>query len=155
MKKLFLFPVLGLLVLAFLNNGYGQNTSNTNCPTKYVALAKTAVVTGKPGGWTNLFEVTDLETVCYKEVRIFVHVFNNSYKTLPFPPNAKMTISAFHGIGKGSWSYFSKEFPQKFTSEFHGFVDIPVIGEKTRLVVSGYNMPGVILEVDVAAYLVR
>lgn len=66
-----------------------------------------------------------------------------------------MTIAAFHSIGKGSWGYFSQEFPKKYTSEFNGYVDIPIIGEKTRLVITGYNMPGVDLEVDVAAYLIK
>jgi hypothetical protein len=66
-----------------------------------------------------------------------------------------MVIRAFHGIGNGSWGYYSEEFPMEFTSEFHGFIEIPVVGDTTRLVVSGYNMPAVNLKVDVAAYLVK
>ena len=125
------------------------------CPTKYLALAKTKKVKGNPSTGVKLFEITDLNTKCYKEIRLFVHVMNDSYKNYPFTNKAFMTICAYHAIGKGSWAYYTERFPMKFTSEFHGFSQIPVIGEKTRIVVYGYYMPPVKLKVDVAAYLVK
>lgn len=123
------------------------------CPTKYLALAKTKKVKGNPAGRVILFEITDLNTKCYKEIRLFVHVMNNSYNNYPFTEKTYMTINAYHAIGEGSWTYYTERFPRKFTSEFHGFIQIPVIGEKTRIVVFGYYMPPVELNVDVAAYL--
>jgi len=125
-----------------------------DAPTKYMALAETEKVIGDPSGGVILFE-TYIETKGYKELRVFVHVMNRSYKTNPFCSDDYMTIRAYHGIGRGSWGYYSREFPMKYLSEFHGFIQIPVIGDKTRMVVFGYNMPGVELEVDVAAYLVN
>ena len=125
------------------------------CPTKYLVLAKTKKVKGNPSKGVKLFEITDLNTECYKELRLFVHVMNDSYKKYPFIKKAYMKINAYHAIGKGSWAYYTERFPMKFTSEFYGFSQIPVIGEKTRIVVYGYYMPHVKLKVDVAAYLVK
>jgi hypothetical protein len=101
------------------------------------------------------FEVVELDTKCYKDLRIFVHVMNDSYKTNPFTVGSTMAINALHAIGSGSWNYYSEQFSMKYASEMHGFSQIPVIGEKTRIVIYGYNMPEVKLKVDVAAYLVK
>jgi hypothetical protein len=125
------------------------------CPTKYLTLAKTKKVKGNPLTGIKLFEKTDLNTKCYKELRLFVHVMNDSYKKHPFSTKAFMMINAYHSIGKGSWVYYTENFPKKYTSEFHGFSQIPVMGEKTRIVVYGYFMPSVKLKVDIAAYLVK
>jgi len=126
----------------------------SDAPPKYMALAETEKVIGNPSGGVILFE-TYIDTKGYKELRVFVHVMNMSYKTNPFSSNDYMTIRVYHGIGRGSWGYYSGEFAMKYTSEFNGFIQILVIGDKTRMVVFGYNMPGVELEVDVAGYLVN
>ena len=141
---------LCILLLMGANNNYIEI-----CPTKYMALAETEKVTGNPSGWVTLFEASDIDTECYKELRIYVHVMNNYYESKPFPSTAYFFIRAFHGIGRGSWSYYSEQFPREYTSELSGFIQIPVIGDKTRIVVSGYDTPDVELDVDVAAYLVK
>lgn len=123
-------------------------------PTEYRALAQTHRVT--PGAdYATLFEADKIDTKHCKELRLFVHVMNNAYEHAPFPSGSSLTISAFHGIGRGSWCFFSARFEQRYTSELDGFVQIPVIGEVTRIVVSGRHLPTVELEVDVAALLVR
>ncbi len=156
MKRKNVFVVmLGLFLLILGFECIPQQARIEACQTKYQVLAANKIVTGNPSGGVILFEVLDLNTRCYKDLRIFVHVMNNSYKTKPFPAGSTMTIGAFHGIGSGSWKYFTEQFSMKYTSEFQGFSQIPVIGEKTRIVVFGYNMPDVKLIVDVAAYLVK
>ncbi|MDQ1350329.1 MAG: hypothetical protein QG657_630 [Acidobacteriota bacterium] len=126
-----------------------------SCPTKYQALAVSKIVEGNPSGGVILFEIADLDTKCYKELRVYVHVMNDAYTTKPFTAGSNLQIKAYHAIGSGSWNYFSEQFPMKYTSEIYGLSLIPVIGEKTRIVVFGYNMPKVKLKVDVAAYLVK
>jgi len=156
MKRTNVFVVmLGLFLLILGFECIPQQAQIEACQTKYQVLAADKKVTGNPSGGVILFEVVDLNTKCYKDLRIFVHVMNNSYKTKPFTAGSTMTIGAFHGIGSGSWNYFTEQFSMKYTSEFQGFSQIPVIGEKTRIVVVGYNMPDVKLVVDVAAYLVK
>ncbi len=155
MKKTSVLIVL-LFVLVFV--GWSQRIPlerDSNCPTKYIPLAISKIVTGNPSSGVTLFEITDLDTQCYKEIRLFVHVMNNSYTTNPFTNTSYLYVSAFHGIGTGSWSYFSDRMPMKFTSEIGGLSIIPVIGNKTRIVVFGYNLPAVQLSVDAAAYLVK
>lgn len=155
MKKtvqLAILATMSALLLAACANGAAPE--GAECDTKYAALAETLPVTGDPSGGIQLFEVTDLNTACFEELRLFVHVMNDDYETSPFTSDARLVLRAFHGIGQGSWGYFSEEFPMRFTSELHGFSQIPVIGETTRLVVFGYNLPAVQLKVDVAAYLV-
>jgi hypothetical protein len=155
MKKSYISIMLMIFFLCVLNIGCNNHDSIETCPTKYTALAETEKVTGDPSKGIKLFEITDIDTKCYKELRIFVHVMNDYYETKPFTSNAFMTITAFHGIGTGSWGYYSEKFPMKYTSEFHGFVQIPVMGDKTRLVVFGYYMPDVELKVNVASYFVK
>lgn len=150
-----LVVMTGLFLLILLFGCIPQQAQIESCPTKYQVLAANKIVVGNPRGGVILFEIADLDTRCYKELRVFVHVMNDSYTTKPFTAGSSMIIKAFHAIGSGSWNYFSEQFPMKYTSEFHGFSQIPVIGEKTRIVVFGYNMPDVKLKVDVAAYLVK
>jgi hypothetical protein len=145
----------GLFLLILLCGCIPQQAQIESCPTKYQALAVDKIAVGNPSGGVILFEIADVNTKCYKELRIFVHVMNDSYETTPFTAGSNMQIKAYHAIGSGSWNYFSEQFPMKYTSEFHGFSQIPVVGEKTRIVVLGYNMPNVKLKVDVAAYLVK
>jgi len=123
--------------------------------TEYRALAQTHKVLADAAGSTMLFEEQSINTRNCKELRLFVHVMNKAYKSAPFTPGSSLTISAFHSIGQGSWCFFSAQFEQKVTSELFGFVQIPVIGEVTRIAVFGRAMPPVELEVDVAALIVR
>lgn len=149
-----LFTLVSALLLATACAN-GPPDEPARCGTRYQALAETLPVTGDPAGGVELFEVSGVDTACFDELRVFVHVMNNAYETDPFPADARMVVYAYHGIGNGSWAYHSDEFPMRFTSELHGFSRIPVMGETTRLVAFGYNLPGVELEVDVAAYLVK
>jgi hypothetical protein len=148
-------PGLFLLILLFGCIPPQAQAQIESCPTKYQALAVSKIVEGNPLGGVILFEIPDLDTKCYKELRVFVHVMNDAYATKPFTAGSNLQIKAYHAIGSGSWNYFSEQFPMKYTSEFHGFSQIPVVGEKTRIVVFGYDMPKVKLKVDVAAYLVK
>ena len=149
--------VAALMVVAACAYGApnGEPPAEPACDTSYSALAETLPATGDPAGGVKLFQEKALDTACFDELRLFVHVMNDDYEASPFTSGARLVIYAYHGIGQGSWSYFSEEFPMRFTSELHGFSRIPVVGEKTRLVVFGYNLPAVELEVDVAAYLVK
>ena len=153
--QLALLATLAVLLTAAACANTAPAPEGAKCGTKYVALAETLPVTGDPAGGVTLFEVTDLDTACFDELRVFVHVMNEAYETAPYTSDARLVVRAFHGIGQGSWGYFSQEFPMQFTSQLHGFSQIPVMGETTRLVVFGYNLPAVELEVDVAAYLVE
>ncbi len=146
--------ILLFLCLFFIGSNY-QPAQTRECPTRYQALAKTKMVQGNPSRGVVLYEIKNLNTRCYKNLRIFVHVMNDYYKTKPFTRNSYLTITAYHGIGTGSWSYYTRKFPKKYTSELHAYCQIPVMGNTTRLVVFGYNLPAVKLKVDVAAYLVK
>lgn len=156
MKRTNVFVVMaGLFLLVLLFGCIPQQAQIDSCPTKYQVLAANKIVAGNPSGGVILFEIADLDTKCYKELRVFVHVMNDAYATKPFTAASNLQIKAFHAIGSGSWTYFSEQFPMKYTSEIFGLSLIPVIGETTRIVVFGYNMPKVKLKVDVAAYLVK
>jgi len=150
-----LAAMAGLFLLILLFGCIPQQAQIESCPTKYQALAVDKIVVGNPSSGVILFEIADLDTKCYKELRVFVQIMNDAYATKPFTAGSTMQIKAYHAIGSGSWTYFSEQFPMKYTSEFFGFSQIPVVGEKTRIVVSGYNMPNVKLKVDVASYLVK
>lgn len=149
--------VAALLVVAACANGApdGEPPAEPACGTRYAALAETLPANGDPAGGVKLFEASGVDTACFDELRLFVHVMNDHYEASPFTANARLAIYAYHGIGRGSWAYFSEEFPMRVTSELHGFSRIPVVGETTRLTVFGYNLPAVEVEVDVAAYLVE
>lgn len=155
MRKTYI-PFISVIILScILLMGANDNYIEV-CPTKYIALAESAKVTGNPVGWVKLFEATDIDTACYKELRVYVHVMNDYYESKPFRSTSYFYIGAFHGIGRGSWSYYtSEDFRMEYTSGLDGFVEIPIIGDKTRIVVSAYDTPDVELEVDVAAYLVK
>ncbi|MCU0285713.1 MAG: hypothetical protein MUF15_04870 [Acidobacteria bacterium] len=154
MKRTIVLIAMSILVLlSICVPQQGQLEPCTS--TKYQALAVNKIVVGNPTAGIVLFEVIELDTKCYKDLRIFVHVMNDSYQTKPFTGVSSMNIFAYHAIGSGSWSYYSEKFPMKLTSEFAGYCQIPVIGEKTRIVILGYNMPDVKLKVDVAAYLLK
>ena len=150
-----LLATLAVLLMAVAGANTSPAPEGAKCGTRYVALAETLPATGDPSGGVTLFEVTDLDTACFDELRVFVHVMNDAYETSPYTSGSRLVVRAFHGIGQGSWGYFSQEFPMQYTSQLHGFSQIPVMGETTRLVVFGYDLPAVELEVDVAAYLVR
>lgn len=151
MKKT-LFIVL--LCLIFFLIGCERNEIE-RCDTKYQALLEDHIVTGDPSGGVQLFEIKDLDTKCYKQLRIFIHVMNDHYETDPFPTNVRIFFGAYHEIGSGSWAFFTKNFLMEYTSELHGFAEIPIIGEKTRIAAIGYYMPAVEVKVCVAAYFVK
>ena len=89
----------------------------------------------------------------FKTLRLFVHINNQAYKESPFSTDSKFIVYAYYGIGNGSWGYFSKEFSYKSTSGWGGVVEIPVIGNQTRISVYGREMKNKKIEVDIAATL--
>ena len=94
-----------------------------------------------------------VNTKGYKTLRLFVHIYNDDYKQNPLPQNSNFTVHAYYGIGRGSWGYFSKTFPYKSTSGWGGVVEIPVVGEKTRISIYGKALKNRKIEVDVAGSL--
>ena len=101
---------------------------------------------------STLYE-TVVDTKGYKTLRLFVHIYNDEYKKSPLSTNSRFSISAFYGIGRGSWGYFNQKFPYKSTSGWDGVVDIPIVGEKTRIGIYGTKMKNRVLEIDIAATL--
>lgn len=152
-NKPFLIFII-LILFSFVSVGC-QHMPVKCCATEYRVFVETHKVNGMPTGGVKLFEISGVDINGIDELRVFVHVMNDSYATKPFPSNSYMTITAYHGIGTGSWAYHTEKFTRKYTSEFHGYTKIPVIGNITRIAVFGYNMPNVELKVDMAGQLVR
>ena len=101
---------------------------------------------------TTLYEV-QLDTKGYKTLRLFTHIFNENYREEPIIQNSSFSIGAFYGIGQGSWGYFSKEFYYKSTSGWDAYVEIPIIGEVTRISIYSSNIKNNTLKVDVVGVL--
>jgi len=132
----------------------GSSTPPDECPpTSYSVLLDRAQVWG--GVRVDLFELRDIDTSCFKEIRLFVHVWNEDYRRNPFRRGARISISGFHNTPGGSWTYFTEDFPMSVTSYIDGVAYIPVVGDRFRVVGWGFNLPNVLLEVTVTAYLVR
>lgn len=129
---------------------FGCNSSQPNM--QQFELAENKVVnTGNE--YTKVLYEERLLTKNYKTLRVFAHIFNEAYKENPIPQNASFSISAFYGIGQGSWGYFSKTFYYKSTSGWDGLVDIPIIGETTRISIYSKSMQHTTLKVDVVGVL--
>jgi hypothetical protein len=119
---------------------------------KYVDLSSNVQTLEVKYGIPTVGEYT-IETLGYSEIRFFVSVFADNYKTTPIK-DAKLNMRFFNNIQGGSWDYADYSIKSIVTSYIQGWTIQKVFGKSTRILVWAENMPLGPYTIDVTYYLI-
>jgi len=127
---------------------------------RYEVLAQDRIIKAdavKTQTYDNLLEFKSIDVGGFKTARIFVQVMQTDfYKNKgKFTPSAKLRVSCFHNMKRGSSHYFEKEIPTTVSTYISGWVEIPIIGPDLRVVITGDNIPKTEMKADCTIYLLR
>ena len=109
--------------------------------TKYVELINKKVnALDATSGVPRVFEET-IDATGYSEIRMFIHIFVDNYKTDPVTANSTIEANLFHSISGGSWPYSKREMKSNVTSYINGWFSEKIIGNKVRVIATAKNLP--------------
>jgi hypothetical protein len=119
--------------------------------TQYTEVIKNVKMLSLTNGF--LFDQT-VTTAGYSEIRVWVHVFVDNYKTTPVTSSTKLKVRLMHQFSGGSFDYASATFTSSVTSYIDGYTAQRIIGDQTRILCSPENLPAGPWEVSLTVYLV-
>jgi hypothetical protein len=97
-----------------------------------------------------------IDTKGYNEVRVWVHVFVDSYQTNPVTNAAQLQVRFMHQFPGGSFDYERATLGwNNVTSYINGDAVKPVLGEKLRVLCNPRNLPTGPYDISVTYLLVR
>ncbi len=153
-RILFLRTLLLTLLLAVIAQAQ-ETVTQLKAPVtpKYVDLGPQNVNAFKINyGLPQVGEYT-IETLGYSEIRFFVNVFVEKYKSNPIK-NAKINMRFFNNVQGGSWDYADYSTKSVVTSYIQGWTTQKIYGKSTRVWVWAENMPPGPYTITVTYYLI-
>lgn len=123
--------------------------------TRYVELISQEKLPSFGTGYQIAFD-KNIDTTGFSEIRLWVHIFVDNYKTQPIDTTkAKLTVRFLHQFKGGSFDYTEGVITTKVTSYIGGYIARPIIGNMVRVLCHPENMPPGPYTLNVTYYLVR
>jgi hypothetical protein len=130
---------------------------------KYVELVRNDNIPNFPTPISPGFhEVFDniIDTTGWREIRVWVHVFIENYASTPVTSAARLNVRFLHPFGRqlgggGQFDYARRTiYWNNLTSFINGYVTVPLIGDRLRILCTPENLPTGPYSVFVTYYLV-
>jgi hypothetical protein len=113
---------------------YGESVASTPTPAKFVQINP---VTQND---FNHHDIT-IETLGYREIRVFAQLFADDYKIQPLPKEAALRVGLMHELTGLGVPYGGHSFKQEVASYLQGWVTENIFGKKVKLSVDADNLP--------------
>lgn len=106
---------------------------------------------------SSLLDFPSIDVGGFRTARLFVHVMPSGGAVEPgkLTKAAKLRVAGFRDAPGGSQEYFDAEIPLRVGVYISGWVEIPIIGPRLRIVVSGDNLPKLEMKADCTLYLLK
>jgi hypothetical protein len=149
-----LLTLIGFVILSTCANAQGATFQLDKAITpRFVDIGPTKLSTFEVKAGLPTVGEYAIETLGYSEIRVFVNVFVENYKTTPIH-NAKLKMRFFHNVAGGSWNYADFSANSVVTSYIQGFTSQKIFGKSLRLWIWSENMPPGPYTVEVTYYLI-
>jgi hypothetical protein len=113
---------------------YGEFCSDIPTKAKYVEITPITITDFNYKDFT-------IDALGYKEVRVFVNLFDDQYKTQPLTGTSTLKLCFSHEMSGMGTPYKQYTFKQEFGSYLCGFVTESVYGKTLKIAVDADNIP--------------
>jgi hypothetical protein len=119
---------------AFSNEAYGEFVAPAPTGAKFVQIEPIVV---------DNFNYHDLviETLGYREIRVYAQVASRDIKNVPVPKNAVLKLAFMHQLTGLGIPYQAREFRQQVSALIDGWAIESIYGKDLKLAIDADNLP--------------